>query len=98
MLPAGKLCGANVAFSPGPAEKMPRQFGPISRAPCARTLASSCSWRRTPSAPVSAKPAEITQSALVPFCSAASASSSTDSPGRQNTARSTGSGMSAMDG
>ena len=31
-----------------PAEKMPRQFGPISRAPCARTRASSCSWRRTP--------------------------------------------------
>ena len=51
---------------PAAAEKMPRQFGPISRAPCARTSASSCSWRRIPSAPVSAKPAEITQSARVP--------------------------------
>ena len=56
MLPAGKLCGAKVAFRPGPAEKIPRQFGPISRAPCARTRASSWSWRRMPSMPVSAKP------------------------------------------
>ena len=46
MFPAGKLCGAKVAFSPGPATKMPRQFGPISRAPWARTRASSCSCLR----------------------------------------------------
>ena len=98
MLPAGKLCGAKVAFRPGPAEKIPRQFGPISRAPCARTLASSCSWRRTPSMPVSANPAEITQRARVPFAIAASASASTMSPGTQKTARSTTSGMSAIDG
>ena len=48
-------------------EAMPRQFGPTSRAPCARTSASSCSWRSRPSAPISAKPAEITQSARTPF-------------------------------
>ena len=37
--------------APGRRTKMPRQFGPISRAPCARTRASSCSWRRMPSMP-----------------------------------------------
>ena len=38
------------------------------RAPCARTSASSCSWRRAPSLPISANPAEITQSARIPAC------------------------------
>ena len=38
---------------------MPRQFGPISRPPCARTSASSASCRAAPSGPTSAKPAEI---------------------------------------
>ena len=44
----------------------PRQFGPISRPPCARTSPSSSCWRAAPSAPVSAKPAEITHSARMP--------------------------------
>ena len=48
-------------------EAMPRQFGPSSRAPCARTSASSCSCRSRPSSPVSAKPEEITQSARTPL-------------------------------
>ena len=47
-------------------DAMPRQLGPIRRAPCARTSASSSSWRAAPSAPVSAKPAEITHSARTP--------------------------------
>ena len=97
MFPLGKLWGAKVAFSPGPATKIPRQFGPISRAPWAWTLAISCSCLRMPSTPVSAKPAEITHRARVPFRIAASASSSTDVPGTQKTARSTGSGMSATE-
>ena len=67
--PAASARGANVALSrTRPVTAMPRQFGPISRAPCARTSASSSSWRCCPSAPVSAKPAEITQSARVPCC------------------------------
>ncbi len=73
MFPAGNECGAKVAFRPTAAEEIPRQFGPTRRAPCARTSASSCSWRRMPSIPISANPAEITQRARVPFRSAASA-------------------------
>ena len=46
--------------------------GPTRRAPCARTSASRRSWRRMPSIPISAKPAEMTQRARVPFASAAS--------------------------
>ena len=49
---------------------MPRQFGPTRRAPCARTSARSFCWRSAPSAPTSANPAEITQSARTPFRSA----------------------------
>ena len=45
ILPAGSARGAKVAFRPWPGTAMPRQFGPTSRAPCARTSASSCSCR-----------------------------------------------------
>ena len=83
--PAGNARGANVAFMPTAEDAIPRQFGPTSRAPWARTRVSSCSWRSTPSGPVSAKPAEMTQSARVPVRSASSAASSTCSPGRQIT-------------
>ena len=75
--PAGSARRANVAFRRIAVEAMPRQFGPISRAPCARTSASSSSWRARPSAPVSANPAEITHSARVPAASAESAASIT---------------------
>ena len=37
MRPGGSARGANVAFSPTARSAMPRQFGPTSRAPCART-------------------------------------------------------------
>jgi hypothetical protein len=96
--PGGGAPGAKVAFKPIPGTAIPRPFGPMSRAPCARTSASSCSWRSTPSAPISAKPAEMTQSARTPFRSDASADSSTCSPGTQMTARSTWSGISAIVG
>ena len=56
MLPGGAARAAKVAFRRGAATAIPRQFGPISRAPCARTSASSRSWRATPSLPISAKP------------------------------------------
>ena len=64
--PGGSARGPKVAFSDGAATAMPRQFGPTRRPPCARTSASSCSWRSRPSSPISAKPAEITQSARTP--------------------------------
>ena len=95
--PAGSARGAKVAFSFGFEEAIPRQFGPSSRAPCARTSASSCSCRSRPSAPVSANPEEITQSARTPFASASSAASSTRGPGRQITASSIASGISVIE-
>ena len=49
MFPAGNECGAKVAFNPARPRRCPRQFGPTSRAPCARTSDSSSSWRRSPS-------------------------------------------------
>ena len=58
--------------------------GPISRAPCARTSASSRSWRSTPSLPISAKPAEMTTRARTPLRSACSAASSTAAPGQRD--------------
>ena len=95
--PGGSARGAKVAFSFGFDDAMPRQFGPSRRAPCERTSASSCSCRSRPSAPVSAKPEEITQRARTPLRSASSAASSTRGPGRQMTASSTSSGISAIE-
>ena len=92
MFPGGAERDANVALRRGPATAMPRQFGPISRAPCARTSASSRSCRSRPSTPVSAKPAEMTTSAFTPARSASAAASSTAAAGRQITTRSTSSG------
>ena len=43
------------------------QFGPIRRIPLAPQICMSCSWRARPASPVSAKPAEITTSALLGF-------------------------------
>ncbi len=97
MLPLGAERAAKVAFRRGPATAMPRQFGPIRRAPWARTSASSCSCRSAPSLPTSAKPAEMTTSARTPLRSASSAAASTCSPGTAITARSTGSGISATE-
>ena len=88
---------ANVAFRLGAGDAIPRQFGPISRAPYERTSASSCSCRSTPSDPISANPAEITQSARTPLRSASSAAARTCSPGTQMTARSIASGISSID-
>ncbi len=92
--PAGNARRANVALRRFPVDAMPRQFGPIRRAPWARTSASSSSWRATPSVPVSANPAETTHSARIPARSAERAASITCSPGTQITASSTGSGIS----
>ena len=97
MLPGGVERDAKVALRLGPATEIPRQFGPIRRAPYARTSASSRSWRSRPSLPVSAKPAEMTTSARTPCASACSAASITPAAGTQITATSTGSGISSTE-
>ena len=78
----GARAGAKVAFRPRPGTATPRQLGPTSRAPCARTSASRRSCRSRPSSPVSAKPAEITHRARTPWRSASDAASSTCSAGQ----------------
>ena len=95
--PGAALRAAKVAFRLGAADARPRQFGPMSRAPCARTAASSCSWRSRPACPTSAKPAEMTTSARTPARSASSAAGTTASAATAITARSTVSGISATD-
>ncbi len=51
MFPGGKAYGAKVAFRLAAELAIPRQFGPIRRAPCVRTSASSRSCRSAPSCP-----------------------------------------------
>src|SRR5918999_1128128 len=97
MLPAGTDGGPKVAFRLGAVSAMPRQFGPISRPPWARTSASRRSSSRAPSAPVSAKPAEMTTSARTPLSSACSAASATCPAGTAITARSTVPGKAEVD-
>jgi hypothetical protein len=57
--PSGSARGANVAFRRGSEMLIPRQFGPIRRAPWARTAARSRSCRSRPTGPTSAKPAAL---------------------------------------
>ena len=45
----------------------PRQFGPISGMPAARTLSRSLASSAAPSCPTSLKPAEMTTSAFTPL-------------------------------
>ena len=58
----------NVALSrtPGLVFSTPRQLGPTIRMPASRQTSSSSCWRRSPSSPASANPAEITSSARTP--------------------------------
>ena len=95
--PRGNDSRANVALTLAAATASPRQFGPSRRAPWERTSASSRSCRSAPLLPTSAKPAVNTQRARVPCSSASRATSSTPAAGTQITARSTGSGSSAVE-
>ena len=98
-VPGGEASAARRSRSGRPPRRRcPRQFGPTRRAPWARTSASSSSWRRMPSIPVSANPAEITQSARVPLPQRRLCLGEHGAPGTQKTARSTSPGMSAIDG
>ena len=83
MLPLDAGRAANVAFRHGPATAIPRQLGPIRRAPRARTSSSRRSCRSAPSRPTSANPAEMTTSARTPASSASSAASSTAPAGSE---------------
>ena len=86
-----------VAFIIGPDANTPRQFGPTMRAPCERTSASRSASALAPAGPVSAKPAEITQTAFAPAPSASATAPCTAPDGTAMTARSTRVGSSATD-
>ena len=81
-----------------PATAIPRQFGPISRAPCARTSASSRSCRSAPSRSDLREPGrDDDERANAGVERLARRPSSTAAAGSAITARSTGSGISATD-
>ena len=98
IVPGGRARGPKVALSLALETAIPRQFGPIRRAPWARTSATSRSSRSRPSVPVSANPAEMTQIAVTPFRRAASTDSRTCAAGTQTIARSGRSGSSSTRG
>ena len=81
---------AKVAFSPAAGTSTPRQFGPTSRMPYRRQMAS----RSAPSAP---RPEVITTRARTPRRPHASATSGTAAAGTAMTARSGTSGRSATE-
>ena len=72
MLPAGKPRGANVALRRGFAGGEPEAVGADQATAVAANERNELVLATSPAAPVSAKPAEITHSARVPFRSAAS--------------------------
>ena len=74
-LPGRGAVGANVAFRPAGVLSTPRQLGPTSRIPVARHRDSRSRWRSAPSAPVSAKPAEMTTRLRTPFAAHSCATS-----------------------
>ena len=95
MSPAGTSTVAR--SSPESVATSPRQFGPTSRAPAARTRSTSARSRRRPASPVSPSPAVITTSARAPAASASSAAASSPAGGTASTTRSGGSGRSAVE-
>lgn len=94
--PCGGQVGAKVASieMAGSVLRIPRQFGPISRIPCACTRAIISSWRARPAGPVSPKPALITTTPRTPLRPQSSIAGSTRFCGTTRIARSTGSGIS----
>ncbi len=98
MLPLGAERAAKVAFRLAAAVAIPRQFGPIRRAPWARTSASSRSWRSAPSLPTSANPAEMTTSARAPERNASSAAASLNATFAARSALSGNIGFSSQSG
>ncbi len=95
--PSGGASGAKVALrrTARSVFTIPRQFGPMRRIPVARQSRTSFACRARPSAPVSAKPEEITTSARTPFRPHCSVAWRTRPAGTAMTARSTGPGIAS---
>ena len=90
--------GANVAFmrTSGAVFTMPRQFGPITRMPLRRAVATMARSASLPLVPVSAKPAEMITTPNTCFCAHSSTTPGTRSAGTTTSATSTVSGTSRM--
>jgi hypothetical protein len=68
--PAGGMCSSS-AMENEPIKRSatltaPRQFGPSTRMPCSRAIATSSACSAAPAGPASVKPADSTMAALVP--------------------------------
>ncbi len=98
--PGGGGAGAKVALrrTRGSVAAIPRQLGPTMRMPCSRAVATTSSWRRLPSSPLSANPAETMTRPFTPMRPHDATISWTCEAGTAMTARSTASGTSSMDG
>ena len=90
--PRGGKIGANDAFSPtrGSVFIRPMQFGPIRRAPAARTFSNIARSDARPSSLVSPNPALITTSPRTPLARHSSTTCATCAAGTAMTATSTG--------
>src|SRR5437867_8849329 len=97
--PAGGQAGAKVAsrLTAGSVLTTPMQLGPTMRIPRPRTNRASSFWAAAPSDPVSAKPAEITTTALTPRSAHSDTVIGTTAAGTATTARSTGSAIAPRD-
>ncbi len=80
-----------------PASKMPRQFGPTSTAPAARTRSTTARSRSAPSPPSSPRPAVIATRALAPTASEAPTDSSNEAAGTTSATSSGASGSSSSE-
>ena len=96
MLPLGAERAAKVAFRRGPATAMPRQFGPIRRAPWANKRKQLLLSLGAFAADLG-EPGRDHDERSHALRSASSAASSTYSPGTEITAKSTGSGIFATE-
>ena len=98
--PGGGSAGARVALrrTVGSVLATPRQFGPTTRIPAACAARTSARWVAAPSAPASAKPAEMTTRPCTPAAAASATTAVAASGGTATTARSTGVPASTADG
>ena len=99
-LPGSGILRAKVALMRtfGSVLMIPRQLGPMSGMPAARTASRNRSSSFAPSSPVSLKPAEISTIALTPAAAASATTSRTAAAGTTTTARSAGFGVWRSDG
>ena len=74
------------------------QFGPTSRMPDSRAIATSSAWRAAPSAPASAKPVEMMTQEPTPAAAASRTVATSEEPGTARMATSGGAGAAAIVG